>query len=312
MSLWIRAAGLAPQQPEPKVCLLSTCVGGPAIFAESFRHLRTSLECVAGSARTIMVCSPSPREGKSTVAANLGLAWASRRKNVLLVDCDMRHPVQHLNFSMPNVAGLSTMLEHRNHNNLHVQQTVPGLDLLTSGPLPPSPPDELASDTMAVFVEFAKTRYDIVILDSPPVLTTSDATILARMADGILLVVKAGHTRREQAADAIKRLRRANPNLMGVVFNGLVDRGALKRAESYRTPADNNLADKLERVVEEALPNDPAPAPEPAPAEAAPAEAPPAAAAPAQGRKRRPPIRKKPQTGAKPNARRRTDRTKTA
>ena len=165
-----------------------------------------------------MITSALPREGKSVVAANLAVACANGHKNVLLVDADLRHPAQHECFGMDNSVGLAQALKPSRRGEdcsqeVMVHQALPGLDVLTSGPLPTSPPDDLASSAMTRLVHFVKRKYNLIIFDS--------ALVLARHVDGIILVVKAVHTRREQADEAIKQLTRANSNLLGVVLNSV-------------------------------------------------------------------------------------------
>ncbi len=190
-------------------------------LGESYRLLRTHLFSLNdGRTRTIMITSALPREGKSTVAANLAMACANGHKRVLLVDSDFRRPTQHVRFGIENNVGLAQALRN-DRPEILVHHAQPGLDVLTSGPLPANPPDRLASDTMARLVEFVKSKYDMVILDSPPVLPATDAVILASRVDGVLLVIKASYTRREQAAEAVRQLKGASAKLLGVVLNSV-------------------------------------------------------------------------------------------
>jgi len=209
-----------------KTQLLSPADSDPAL-AESYRLLRTNLFSLdADQTRTIMITSALPGEGKSAVAANLAGVCANGYRQVLLVDSDLRKPTQHAYFGVSNAVGLAQALRpprlgEDNSQEVTVQQVQPGLDILTSGPVPPSPPDQLASDTMAQLVQFVRAKYDLIIFDSPPVLTVADAVVLARYVDGVVLVVKAAHTRRDQAGEAIKKLTRANTKLLGVVLNSV-------------------------------------------------------------------------------------------
>jgi capsular exopolysaccharide synthesis family protein len=202
-------------------------VDSGSAFAESCRALRTNLRHLdEHRAHCIMITSALPREGKSVVAANLAVACANGHRNVLLVDANLRHPAQHECFGVRNTVGLAQALKRSRpgedcSQEVMVHQALSSLDVLTSGPLPASPPDDLASDAMTRLVEFFKTRYNLIIFDSAPVLPVTDALVLARHVDGIILVIKAVHTRREQADEAIKQLTRANSNLLGVVLNSV-------------------------------------------------------------------------------------------
>ena len=211
--------------------LLSSRAGSPSL-AEAYCALRTNLSFLAGDAvKTIMVTSALPREGKSTVAANLALACANADKQVLLVDSDLRNPTQHINFALENTAGLAQVIQHGNERDLLVRSIQPRLDVLTSGPLPANPPDYLASDMMPALLGFLREHYDLVILDSPPVLLVADAVALGQWVDGVLFVIKAANTRPDQANKAIKQLRRANQNLLGVVLNAVDAGKAFERYE---------------------------------------------------------------------------------
>lgn len=209
-----------------KTQLLGIAGSDPAL-AESYRLLRTNLYSLdGGNTRTIMITSALPGEGKSTVAANLATVCANGYRQVLLVDSDFRRPTQHVYFGMKNTTGLAQALRQPqpgedDGQEVTVQQAQPGLDILTSGPLHENPPDQLASDRMAQLVQFVRAKYDLIIFDSPPVLVVTDAVVLARYVDGVVLVVKAGHTRRDQAGEAIKQLTRANTKLLGVVLNSV-------------------------------------------------------------------------------------------
>jgi capsular exopolysaccharide synthesis family protein len=214
-------------------------VDSRSAFAESCRALRTNLLFLEEHrVRSIMITSALPNEGKSVVAANLAVAFAAGRRKVLLVDADLRNPTQHKCFDVDNTVGLTQALRRSPSSEngapeIIVQQTRPGLDVLTSGPLPAGPSDDLASDAMIRLVEFVKTKYNLVIFDSTAVLPVTDALVLARHVDGIILVVRAVHTRSEQAGEAIKQLRRANTNLLGVVLNSVNARKIAARNGHY-------------------------------------------------------------------------------
>ena len=164
--------------------------------AEAYRSLRTNLEfsSLDHPIHTLLVTSAAPDEGKSTTLANLGVISAQAGKRVILLDCDLRRPRLHEFFGLGNNAGVTTaMLDPA--ATLPLQATsVPNLRVMTSGPLPPNPADLLASERMNSLLTQAMADADLVLLDAPPVITVTDAALLAAKVDGVLLVVSAGTT----------------------------------------------------------------------------------------------------------------------
>ena len=189
---------------------------------EAFRSLRTNLEfsAVDKPLKIIQVTSASTDEGKSTVAANLAAVLSQAGKRVVLVDTDMRRPQIHRFFGLSNRVGLSDLFH--NHASLadvsHRVGDLPGLEVVTSGSLPPNPTELLASETMNKILNELKQQVDIVVLDSPPSLV-ADAQALAAKADGLLLVVQPGYTRADAAAVTLKLMQRTGARVLGVVLN---------------------------------------------------------------------------------------------
>ncbi len=193
--------------------------------SEAYRALRTNLTFASldKPLRTLMFTSPGPDEGKSTVLANLAVTIAQTERRVLLVDCDLRRPCLHELFGLANDAGLTNLLtDPAARENPPFQETeVPGLRLLTSGPLPPRCADLLASRRMEETVRWLAEQADQVLFDSPPINAVADAAILATLVDGVLLVVRERRTRREAVVEARDRLARVNAHLLGAVLNGV-------------------------------------------------------------------------------------------
>ena len=187
---------------------------------ESFRSLRTNLEFsqVDKPLRSIMITSPSPTEGKSTVAANLALIM-SQSKRVLLIDADLHRPKLHRILTISNRVGLSDVfLNHRTLQAISRSWRDSQLTIITSGPLPPNPSELLASQKMAQFLEQIKEMYDIVIFDSPPILV-ADTSVLASLVDGVVLVLNPGKTKKDAARATVEQVQRVGTKVIGIVFN---------------------------------------------------------------------------------------------
>lgn len=196
-----------------------------APIAEAYRILRTNLRFsgLENSGGLLLVTSANPGEGKTTTSANLAIALAQAGKRVLLVDADLRRPSMHKLFDTSNNVGLShlfieqgTMVE-----NILQSTTVPGLQLVTSGQLPPNPSELLESKQMIQILASFCEHADIVIVDSPPVLAVADAAILGSLCSGAVLVIDAGHTRRDTAHQAVETLHATNTKILGVILNKL-------------------------------------------------------------------------------------------
>jgi capsular exopolysaccharide synthesis family protein len=192
-------------------------------ISEAYRVVRTNLSFagVDGGLQSILVTSASPSEGKSTTAANLAVTLAQTSKKVIIVDADMRRPTQHNLFSLPNNFGITTaVLDSESPVRDHLQETaVPGLRLLSTGPLPPNPAELLNSHRMQQLIDELISEADYVIFDTPPALTVADAAILAPKVSGCLMVIKAGQTRREAFIGGVERLAQADALIFGAVIN---------------------------------------------------------------------------------------------
>ncbi len=212
---------------DPRILVTVGDPNSPA--SEAYRALRTNLTFASldRPLHTVLFTSPGADEGKSTVLANLAVSIAQTERRVLVVDCDLRRPCQHELFGLGNEAGLTTLLaDPKLQDKPPIQETrVAGLGLLSSGPLPPRPADLLGSRRMEELVKWLAGLADLVFFDSPPINAVSDAAILATRVDGVLLVVRERHTRREAVVSARDRLLRVNAPLLGAVLNGVgVDR----------------------------------------------------------------------------------------
>jgi exopolysaccharide/PEP-CTERM locus tyrosine autokinase len=209
----------------------------PASFeSEQFKILRTNLLFPASgkSPRSILVTSVAPGEGKSFVAANLAISVAAHVNwNVLLVDCDLRHPCVHRQFGFGEVPGLSDYLANgRQLNSLLLKTAVKRLTILPGGRTPSNPSELLSSQKMTAFIDEVTARYDdrLIILDSPPPRLTAESTALARHVDGILLVVKYAKTPRDAANELISKL--GKEKILGAIVNNF-DAGFSRYQKKY-------------------------------------------------------------------------------
>ncbi|WP_420889659.1 CpsD/CapB family tyrosine-protein kinase [Fictibacillus enclensis] len=191
-------------------------------ISEQYRTIRTNIQfsSIDTHYQSIMVTSSSPGEGKSTTVANLAVVLAQQGKSVLLIDGDLRKPTVHYTFKVSNIQGITNVLTRQiSLEDAAVQTSVEDLSVLPSGPIPPNPSELLNSKSMEMLVEEAKSKYDYVLFDTPPVLAVTDAQILANRCDGVVLVTSSGKTEKEAAIKAKELLDNANAKILGVVLN---------------------------------------------------------------------------------------------
>jgi capsular exopolysaccharide synthesis family protein len=196
--------------------------GVPPNFLESFRGIRTNLlfSSADPGSRSIVVTSTGPSEGKTLVAANLAVALAQAGPRVLLIDADMRKPRVHMVFERPQEPGLSNVLvgTAKASESVH-RTTVPGLWVMTAGMHPPNPAELLGSQRFKDFLASLGQHFEWVIIDTPPVMAVTDASVAAHVVSGVLFVVGAQLTSRHTARRAIEQLQHARANLVGGVLN---------------------------------------------------------------------------------------------
>ncbi len=195
-------------------------------IAEAYRTLRTNLQfaLLQRPNGVLVVTSPSPGEGKSTSAVNLAVVLAQGGKRVVLIDGDLRKPSIHRFFGLPNSLGMTSLLLDPGltpRDGLREIPEVPGLRVLTSGPLPPNPAEVLGSARMKELLAALQADADLVIVDSPPILLVTDAAIAAAEASGTLLVLDSGSTRTDAARKALEMLNKAGITPLGAIVNKL-------------------------------------------------------------------------------------------
>jgi capsular exopolysaccharide synthesis family protein len=192
--------------------------------AEAYRSIRTSLHLGAGAGgKTILVCSPTPGDGKSTTASNLALAFAQAGERTLLLDCDLREPVQHLIFEADGSIGVSSVMAGEvKLQEAIVRTRTEGLFVLPSGALPGNPSEMLASKRFKRLMAALAAAFDRIVIDSPPVLSATDARVLAASSDATVMVVRMEKTARQFAASALDGLESVGANVLGTIANDVL------------------------------------------------------------------------------------------
>lgn len=211
-------------QKHPLVTSLDT----HAPRVEAFRVLRTNLQFVDvdQSAKTFVVTSSVPEEGKTTTAANLAIALSQAGQRVILVEADLRRPKIADYFRLEPAVGVTTVLIGRLEVDHAIQPWGDNrLSVLTSGAIPPNPAELLQTKAMNELLDALRARFDVVIVDAPPLLPVTDAALLAAQADGAMLVVRHGKTTRDQVHQSTERIAAVGGRLLGAVLNMAPDKG---------------------------------------------------------------------------------------
>jgi capsular exopolysaccharide synthesis family protein len=217
--------GAQPNAPPSTTTALAMITDARSPITESYRHLRTSLllSSAGKPPKTILITSSQPAEGKTTTGINTAFMLAQTGAEVLMIDCDLRRPRLHAQFGVPNTKGLTTWLSGEKNIDGLVQQCdrEPNLKVLTSGPVPPNPAELLGSEEMRKLLGVLSEKYAHIVIDSPPAISFTDASILSTMVDGVILVVHGGRSSRAVVRRAKQQLLDVGAHIFGVVLNNV-------------------------------------------------------------------------------------------
>lgn len=194
------------------------------VISEQFRSIRTNIQysMVDKNFKTLMVTSSGEKEGKSTVSANLASVMADENKKVLLIDADMRKPTLHKTFNLKNNIGVTSLLtnDDLDFESAIEYSDIANLYLLPVGPIPPNPVELLSSKSMANLVEEFESMFDLIVIDTPPVLAVADSQVVADLVDGAIFVIREGVAARPAVKKSIELLNMTGVNIIGAVYNG--------------------------------------------------------------------------------------------
>jgi capsular exopolysaccharide synthesis family protein len=191
--------------------------------AEAYRTLRTNIQFSSfdKKVKTIVVTSSQPSEGKSTIVSNLAITTAQSGKKVLLIDCDLRRPMLHKKLDLSNQEGLTSLLagEKKLEECVNTIIGLPYFYVLTSGPIPPNPAELLGSNKMKNLFEEFKENFDMIFIDTPPVLAVTDAQVLANLCDGVVFVAAYGEADKNSVVRAKELIDKVGAKILGVIIN---------------------------------------------------------------------------------------------
>lgn len=225
--------------------------------AESFRQLRTNLQFanVSGRAKSVLLTSSLPGEGKSTTATNLAISLAQAGQSVCLVDADLRRPMVNDYLALDRNAGLTTSLVGMaDVNDLLQPWGDDNLFVLTSGQIPPNPSELLGSNEMKHLIDRLEHAFDAVIIDAPPLLPVTDASVLAQHVGGVVVVVGTQKVKNQDLEKALDNLKMVGANLLGIVLNRLPAKGPDAYSYGYYGQNENYSGMRSDRSTEAGIP----------------------------------------------------------
>lgn len=204
--------------------------------AEAFRTLRTNIQfsSLDNDIKSMVVTSAAPCEGKSTIAINLAITLAQAGKKVVLLDCDLRKPVVHKKLGVTNEKGITNVLiGSAKLDDCIAESEISNLHVLTAGDVPPNPSELLGSKKMKSLLEELEGLFDVVIIDSPPVIAVTDAQIISAISKGTILVAAYGQTEKSAILKAKELLVQVNAHILGVVINKVIENNQSRKYGKY-------------------------------------------------------------------------------
>lgn len=216
--------------------------------SEAYRGIRTGIlfSSAESEPQVIMVTSAGPQEGKTITSSNLAITMAQSGSKVVLLDCDMRRPRVNKLFGISRNRGMTNLLVEKTDLKLTVFNTsIPNLHVIPSGPIPPNPSEILGSKRMEELIEVLRKNFTRIIIDTPPITAVTDATLLGKLSDGVVLVVRANRTVRDMAKTGLEQLTAVGAKMLGVVLNGVsMDRGSYYYYQYYYYYGDEGYQEK--------------------------------------------------------------------
>lgn len=217
----LNKAGNPEKEQSPE---LITLYAPKSTASEAYRGIRTGIlfSSAEKQPQVILISSVGPREGKTITGSNLAVTMAQSGSKVIILDCDMRRPTIHRIFGLSKEKGLSNILVGNcNMKEAVIETRVPNLHAIPCGPVPPNPSELLGSTRMVNLLETLRKTYSRIIIDSPPVTAVTDAVVLAKWVDGLVLVVRAGGLSREVIKNGLGQLQAVEASVLGVILNGV-------------------------------------------------------------------------------------------
>ncbi|MCR1871672.1 polysaccharide biosynthesis tyrosine autokinase [Mammaliicoccus lentus] len=197
-----------------------------AVISEKFRGIRTNImfSSADNDIQTVVFTSEKPAAGKSTISANVAITYAQAGYKTLLIDGDMRKPSQHYLFNTSNIDGLSNLILKRSDYSKAIHKTkIINLDLLTSGPVPPNPSELIGSENLLKIMNELEEIYDYIIIDTPPVITVTDAQLFSEIAQNVVYVVDTQSNDRNVVKKGKELIEKTGAKILGIVLNKSVE-----------------------------------------------------------------------------------------
>lgn len=192
-------------------------------IAEAYRKIATNIEFsnIDNVIKTIMVTSAKQDEGKTTTICNLAMVMTEHKKKILLIDLDLRKPVIHKMYKLPNKKGLTDILINKDSYEPYLNNVYPGLDVLTTGIIPANPAEIINSKSLKELIKEMSQNYDYIFFDTPPVMLVSDPITISTYADAVIMAIEHGKTEKDLVKKAVESLKQVNANIIGAVMNNI-------------------------------------------------------------------------------------------